>query len=136
VQGLRSLLAASMPWRPAVGLSSQPGTWHQRRLPAVAPNLLLEVDTVPAVPAEGRLQVEDSVKDAQGQPLRHCLVSAATRAELSGWNQHRVSAAKAKVGAVRLPLLPWAAGTRGGETSRHTPAMVCTRGEATISCQP
>lgn len=41
-------------------------------------------------------QVEDSKVDSEGSPPEHCLVSASTRAELSGWRQQRISQSKAK----------------------------------------
>ncbi|KAL4452031.1 hypothetical protein ABPG75_007693 [Micractinium tetrahymenae] len=41
-------------------------------------------------------QVEDSEEDAQGTPPRYCQVSAATRAELAGWNEQGISGGKAK----------------------------------------
>ncbi|PSC71100.1 putative DNA-3-methyladenine glycosylase 2 [Micractinium conductrix] len=41
-------------------------------------------------------QVQDSMVDAAGQRPRHCLVSAATRAELTHWSRRLASAGKAK----------------------------------------
>ena len=44
------------------------------------------------------VQIQDSRRDFQGRPPRHCLVSAATRSELTSWRWQRISASKAKVG--------------------------------------
>ncbi|PSC77056.1 galactokinase [Micractinium conductrix] len=41
-------------------------------------------------------QVQDSVEDEDGQPPKHCIVSGATRGELAGWRDRRISLAKAK----------------------------------------
>eukprot|EP00887_Chlorella_sp_A99_P006737 scaffold3.g6737.t1 len=41
-------------------------------------------------------QVQDSVVDAEGEPPKHCLVSAATRRELAAWRNQVVSQSKAK----------------------------------------
>ena len=45
------------------------------------------------------LQVHDSERDEAGRPPRHCLVSAATRRELSAWGLQRIGQKKAKVRA-------------------------------------
>ena len=46
-------------------------------------------------------QVADSEVGPDGRPPKRCLVSSATRRELTGWRYRRITRGKAKVGAVQ-----------------------------------
>ena len=56
------------------------------------------------------LQVQDSEEGADGAPPRHCVVSGATREEMTGWLHRRISQTKAHdqfgLGKFEISTLP------------------------------
>ena len=75
--------------------------WARPAVKAVGRRFRCRLDTVganPPFPAAYPTRPPAAARPSlrQGRPPKHCLVSAATRREMSGWGEKRITVAKAK----------------------------------------
>lgn len=87
------------------------------------------------------LHVEDSERGPDGEPPRHCLVSAATRAELAGYGAKRISQSKCKARRGRVKqrssgcqLAAPKAGAAPAHPADSTPRPACCRTAPLLPC--